>query len=95
MNFAEELGSFLVMAMQQFGRRWLAEKTAAPPACDRVGMAASSSPVNIVVHGLASDRPTSWILVGKTAGVIKSVIERFGNAPEITPVQELGQPDNT
>jgi hypothetical protein len=32
-------------------------------------------------------------LIGKTTGMIKSVIERFGNSPEIAPAKDFGQPD--
>ena len=31
-------------------------------------------------------------IIGKATGVIKSVIERFGNSPEIAPAYQLGQP---
>jgi hypothetical protein len=35
----------------------------------------------------------SLVRIGKTTGVIGSVIERFGNSPEIAPAQQLSQPD--
>jgi hypothetical protein len=40
-------------------------------------------------HGSLPILRRAEVLIGKTMGVIKSVIERFGNSPEIAPAQKL------
>ena len=87
MNWAHSLSD-----RQQFGQGWSAEKTSRSSGVRQSGMAASSNPVNNVVHARFRSSAKLPELAGKTTRVIESVIERFGNSPEIAPVQKLSEP---